>query len=98
MPFTWTALPPGNQAAHLQVTLPPTATVGALIPLTLDSTLTQLTTEAGTPATIETVANNRLALVSGSITVIPSVPAMSHLLLLMLAAVLAVAALRFIRS
>src|SRR5436305_9258398 len=90
IPFTLNGLPPGNQVAHLQVTLSPTATVGTVITLTLDSTLTQLTNEAGTPATIETVANNRLALVSGSITVVPSVPAMSHLLLLLLAAALAV--------
>jgi hypothetical protein len=68
-----------------------------VITLTLDPTLTQLTDEAGHPATIETTANNRLALVNGSITVVPSVPAMSHLVLLMLAAVLAVAGLKFIR-
>src|SRR4051794_35479501 len=98
IPFTLNGLPPGNQVAHLQVTLAPNVAVGTVITLTLDPTLTQLTNDAGTPATIETTANNRLALVSGSITVIPSVPAMSHLVLLLLAAVLAVAALRFIRS
>jgi hypothetical protein len=98
IPFTLNGLPPGNQVAHLQVTLSPTAAVGTVITLTLDPTLTQLTDEAGHPATIETTANNRLALVSGSITVVPSVPAMSHLVLLMLAAILAVAGARFIRS
>jgi hypothetical protein len=98
IPFTLNGLPPGNQVAHLLVTLSPTAPVGQVITLTLDPTLTQLTDEAGHPATIETTANNRLALVSGSITVVPSVPAMSHLVLLMLAAALAVAGVRFFRS
>lgn len=98
IPFTLNGLPPGNQVAHLSVTLSPTAPVGQVITLTLDPTLTQLTDEAGHPATIESTSNNRLALVNGSITVVPSVPAMSHLVLLMLAAVLAVAGMRFIRS
>jgi len=98
IPFTLNGLPPGNQVAHLQVTLSPTVAVGTVITLTLDPTLTQLTNEAGTPATIETTANSRLVLVNGSITVVPSVPAMSHLALLMLAAVLAVAGARFFRS
>jgi len=98
IPFTLNGLPPGNQVAHLQVQLSPTATVGTVITLTLDPTLTQLTDEAGHPATIETTANARLALVNGSITVVPAVPAMSHLVLLLLAAVLAVAGLRFFRS
>jgi hypothetical protein len=97
IPFTLNGLPPGNQVAHLQVTLSPTAPLGTVITLTLDPTLTQLTDEAGHPATVETTANNRLALVNGSITVVPSVPAMSHLILLMLAAVLAVAGVRFLR-
>src|SRR5437764_13553670 len=98
IPFTLNGLPPANQVAPLLVTLSNTAPVGQVITLTLDPTLTQLTDEAGHPATIESTGNNRLALVNGSITVVPSVPAMSHLVLLMLAAVLAVAALRFIRS
>jgi len=98
IPFTLNGLPPGNQVAHLLVQLSPTATPGTIITLTLDPTLTQLTDEAGSPATVETTANTRLALVNGSITVVPSVPAMSHLVLLLLAAVLAVAGLRFFRS
>jgi len=97
IPFTLNGLPPGNQVAHLLVTLSPTATVGQVITLTLDPTLTQLTDEAGNPGTIETVANTRLALVSGSITVIPSVPAMSFLVLGLLAAALAFVGFRFIR-
>lgn len=98
IPFTLNGLPPGNQVAHLQVQLSPTATVGTVITLTLDPILTQLTDEAGHPATIETTANTRLVLVNGSITVVPAVPAMSHLVLLMLAAALAVVAVKFIRS
>jgi hypothetical protein len=98
IPFTLNGLPPGNQVAHLVVVLSPTAPVGTVITLTLDPTLTQLTDEAGHPGTIETTANSRLVLVNGSITVVPSVPAMSHLVLLMLAAALAVAGVRFFRS
>lgn len=97
IPFTLNGLPPGNQVAHLQVQLSPTAIPGQVITLTLDPTLTQLTDEAGHPATIETTANTRLALVSGSITVVPSVPAMSYLVLGLLAAALAFAGLKLIR-
>jgi hypothetical protein len=97
IPFTLNGLPPGNQVAHLLVTLSPTATVGTVITLTLDPTLTQLTDEAGSPATIERTSNSRLALISGSITVVQSVPAMSHLLLGLLAVALAFAGLRIIR-
>ena len=97
IPFTLNGLPPGNQVAHLLVTLSPTATVGQVITLTLDPTLTQLTDEAGDPATIETTANTRLALVSGSITVVPSVPAMSYLVLGLLAVALAFAGIKLIR-
>jgi hypothetical protein len=97
IPFTLNGLPPGNQVAHLLVTLSPTVTVGQVITLTLDPTLTQLTDEAGDPATIETTGNTRLALVSGSITVVPSVPAMSYLVLGLLAVALAFAGIKLIR-
>jgi len=97
IPFTLNGLPPGNQVAHLLVTLSPTATVGQVITLTLDPTLTQLTDQAGSPATIETTANTRLVLVNGSITVIPSVPAMSYLVLGLLATALAFAGFKLIR-
>jgi hypothetical protein len=98
IPFTLNGALPGNQVAHLLVTLSPSAAVGSTITLTLDSTLTQLTDEAGDSATKETTTSGTLALVSGLITVVPSVPAMSHLVLLLLAAILAVAGARFIRS
>jgi hypothetical protein len=97
IPFTLDGAAPGNQVAALHVTLSPTATPGTVITLTLDPTLTQLTDEAGDPPTIETTANARLALVSGSITVVPSVPAMSYLVLGLLAVALAFAGLKFIR-
>ena len=98
IPFTLNGAAAGQPGRASPRHPPPSAPVGTVITLTLDPTLTQLTDEAGHPATIETTANSRLALVNGSITVVPSVPAMSHLVLLMLAAVLAVAGLRFIRS
>jgi hypothetical protein len=97
IPFTLNAALPGNQVAHLLVTLSPSAPVGSTVTLTLDPTLTQLTDEAGDSATKETTTNGTLALVSGAITVLPSIPAMSHLILLLLAAALAVAGARFIR-
>jgi len=96
IPFTLNGLPPGNKVAHLLVTLSPTATVGQVITLTLDPTLTQLTDEAGDPGTIETTANTRLALVSGSITVVPSIPAMSYLVLGLLAVALAFAGIKLV--
>jgi hypothetical protein len=97
IPFTLNGPPPGNQVAHLLVTLSPTATVGQVITLTLDPVLTQLTDEAGSPATIESTTNTRLALVNGSITVVPSIPAMSYLVLGLLAVALAFVGFRFIR-
>ncbi len=89
IPFTLNGALPGNQVAHLLVTIPSTATVGSVITLTLDPTLTQLTDEAGNPGTIESSGNARLTLVSGAITVLPSVPAMSHFTIALLALALA---------
>ena len=71
IPFTLNASLPGNQVAHLLIQLAPSATPGVLT-LTLDPTLTQLTDEGGNAATKETVANGRLLLVSGAVTVLPS--------------------------
>ena len=71
LPFVSNAAPPGNQVAHLLIQLSPSATPGALT-LTLDPLLTQLTDEGGNAATKETVANGRLALVNGVVTVLPS--------------------------
>jgi hypothetical protein len=97
IPFTLNAALPGNQVAHLLVTLSPSAPIGSVITLTLDPTLTELTDEAGNPGTVETPANGRLALVSGAITVLPSVPAMSTLVMVLLAIALAFLGARVIR-
>jgi len=94
IPFTSNAALPGNQVAHLLVTLAPTVVPGATIPLTLDPVLTQLTDEGGTPATVETSGNGRLTLVNGAINVSAPVPALSYWALALLAVSLAVVALR----
>ena len=94
IPFTLDGALPGNQVAHLTVTLAPSAPVGSVITLTVDPVLTQLTDEAGDPPTIESSGNGRLVLVSGAITVLPSVPAMSHVVLLLLAVALAAIAIK----
>jgi hypothetical protein len=94
IPFTSNAALPGNQVAHLLVTLSPSATPGSTITLTLDPVLTQLPDEGGTPATIETVNNGRLTLVSGAILVATPVPTLPMWGLALLAVSLAVIALR----
>src|SRR5213083_1109596 len=93
IPFTLNAALPGNQVAHLLVTISPTATPGA-VTLTLDPTLTQLTDQAGSGATKETVAAGNLLLVNGAITVTAFVPALSTWALILLAAALAIIAIR----
>jgi hypothetical protein len=97
IPFTLDGALPGNQVAHLTVTLSQTAPVGSVVTLTVDPTLTQLTDEAGDPPTIESAGNGRLVLVNGAITVLPSVPAMSHIVITMLGLALALIGVRFIR-
>ena len=92
IPFTLNGAAPGNQVATLHVSLSPTAIPGTLITLTLDPVLTTLSNDAGT--TSETVANTGLTLVNGSITVGPSVPALGHIALLVLAISLAFIAIR----
>jgi hypothetical protein len=99
IPFTLDGALPGNQVAHLLVTLSPTATPGTVITLTIDPnpTLTQLTDQAGDAGTAENTGNVRLILVNGAITVVPSVPALSHIALMLLAIALGIVAIR-IRS
>ena len=93
IPFTLNGAAPGNQVATLHVSLSPTATPGTIITLTLDpSTLTQLSNDTGT--TGETVTNGSLTLVNGQITVTPSIPALGHIALLVLAISLAFIAIR----
>ena len=75
---------------------PDVITVGTVITLTLDSTLTQLANENGTLK--ETTTLNTLSLVPGSITVpvgfVYDVPALSTWALILLAASLALIAIR----
>jgi hypothetical protein len=97
IPFTLNGALPGNQVAHLSVTLSPSAPVGSVVTLTIDPTLTQLTDEAGDPPTIESSGNGRLVLVNGAITILPSVPAMSHVVITILGLALALIGVRFIR-
>lgn len=95
IPFTSNATLPGNQVAHLLVTIAPGTAPGTNITLTLDPVLTQLTDEGGTPATIETVANSRLTLVNGAILVTSnSVPTLGEWALGLLAIGLAFIAVR----
>ncbi|MEA2166383.1 MAG: hypothetical protein QOK37_4510 [Thermoanaerobaculia bacterium] len=95
IPFTLNAAAPGNQVAHLLVTLAPSVTPGTVITLTLDPTLTQLSNDAGT--TSETPTGATLTLVNGAITVIPSIPVISHIGILLLALTLAIIGMRVIR-
>jgi hypothetical protein len=97
IPFTLDGALPGNQVAHLTVTLAQSAPIGSVVTLTIDPTLTQLTDEAGDPGTIESTGNGRLVLVNGAITVLTSVPAMSHIVMTMLGLALALIGGRFIR-
>ena len=95
VPFTSNAALPGNQVGHLLVTIAPGTLPGSTITLTLDPTLTQLTDEGGTPATVETVANQRLQLVNGAILVeAGTIPTLSQWALGILAVALALVALR----
>jgi hypothetical protein len=95
IPFTSNAALPGNQVAHLTVTLSSAAVPGSTIVLLVDPVLTQLTDEGGTPATVETVANGRLTLVNGAITVSAPVPLMPAWALALFAMTLVAVALKF---
>jgi IPTL-CTERM motif len=68
VPFVSNAASPGNQVGRLTFTFSNATPPGTVFPLTLDATLTQLGNEAGTVN--ETVANTRLVLVPGSVTVL----------------------------
>ena len=96
VPYTLNAALPGNQVANLHVVLSPTVTAGTVITLTLDSTLSQLANENGTSK--ETTSLGTLALADGSIIVpvgfVYDIPALSSWALILLAASLAVVAIR----
>ena len=74
IPFSLNAALPGNQVAHLVVTLAPSTPAGTTITLALDASATQLTDEGGSAATKET-SGNGLTLVNGSIQI--PVPALT---------------------
>lgn len=93
IPFVSNAALPGNQVAHLLITLSPSAPPGALT-LTLDPTLTQLTDQAGSGATKETTTAGNLLLVNGSVNITAFVPAMSTWVLALLAAAIVLIAMR----
>ncbi|HEX2832463.1 MAG TPA: IPTL-CTERM sorting domain-containing protein [Thermoanaerobaculia bacterium] len=99
IPFTSNAALPGNQVATLHVTIAAGTPAGTVIAFTLDPTLTQLTDEGGTPGTVETTGNGRLALVAGSITVTeaviaPAVPTLSTWAMALMALLIAAMATR----
>lgn len=94
IPFVSNAAAPGNQVATLHFTLSAAAVPGTTITLTLDPTLTQLTDQAGSPATKETVAAANLLLVPGVINISTPVPALSTWALILLGGALAFIALR----
>jgi hypothetical protein len=97
VPFVSNAALPGNQIGQLTFTFVPATPPGTVIPLTIDSALTQLGNEAGT--TSETLNNGGLLPIAGSVTMlaIPAVlaiPTASTWGLILLAAALALVVLR----
>jgi len=69
IPFTLNAPAPGNQVAHLLVTLSSSATPGSSISLTIDTTTLTLTDQGGSAATKETTSNGKLNAVNGTINI-----------------------------
>jgi hypothetical protein len=94
IPFTSNAALPGNRVGTLHLNLDPSLAPGTVITLTLDPALTELSNQAGT--TVETTTGANLALVNGSITVsaLTDAPTLSQWALILLAAALALAAVR----
>lgn len=93
IPFTSDAAQPGNPVAHLIVQLSPNLNSASIVTLTLDSGLTVLTDEDGSPGTEETAGNGTLQLVDGEIHALPPVPTLDPWALLMLGVALATTAL-----
>ena len=94
IPFTLNAVAPGNQVGVLHVTIAAAAIPGTGISLSLDPVLTQLTDQAGSGTTKETVANGNLALINGLIVISSPVPTLSMWALMLLAISLSAVALR----
>ena len=98
IPFTSNAALPGDQIGTLHVTVAPGTPAGTVINFALDPALTQLTDEGGSPGTVETVANGRLSLVNGSITItagLPAAPTLSTWAVILMMLTIAVVAIRF---
>jgi hypothetical protein len=94
IPFTLNAAAPGNTVAVLHATLSPAAVPGTSVVLTLDPVLTQLTDQAGSGATKESVGNANLLLIPGAINIVAPVPALSTWALILLATLLGAVAIR----
>jgi len=92
VPFTSNAALPGNQVGKLHFTFKPSTLTGTVVTLTLDSTLTQLSNQAGT--TTETVSGGTLTLVNGSIVQTQDIPLLDPRLLVLLGIVLVSVAIR----
>jgi hypothetical protein len=73
IPFTSNAAAPGNQIGVLHFMLAASAAPGT-VTLTIDTTLTQLSSESGSGPTSETTSKANLSVVNGSITVNPTTP------------------------
>jgi hypothetical protein len=96
IPFTLNAPAPGNQVGVLHFNLSGGGLPGSSITLAIDPVLTQLTDQAGSGATKETVAAGNLAVVAGAINIgaAPGAPALSTWALIALAMSLAFVAVR----
>lgn len=95
VPFVSNATPPGNQIGQLTFTFAPATPPGTTIPLTLDTTLTQLSNEGGT--TTESLTNGTLLSVPGSVTmlaILDPVPTLGGWALSLLAVALALIVMR----
>jgi hypothetical protein len=95
VPFVSNAAAPGNQVGQLTFTFAPGTPPGTVIPLTVDTALTQLSNEGGT--TTETLNNGGLLSVNGSVTmlaILNGVPSVSTWGLILLVAALTVIILR----
>jgi hypothetical protein len=94
IPFTLNAPAPGTQVGVLHVRLSTSAVPGTAVALTLDPVLTQLTDQAGSGGTKETVSGGNLTLVNGILAVVAPLPTLSTWALLLLVVALSLVAVR----
>jgi hypothetical protein len=95
VPFVSNAALPGNQVGQLTFTFIPSTPPGTVIPLTVDTSLSQLSNEGGT--TTETLTNGNLVSINGSVTMLGMVngaPTVSGWGLIVLALALTVVVFR----